>query len=478
MQQYAELSLADGEHIALDAREITRTLEGREQRMYAYNGSIPGPLLRVRQGSFATVEFKNNLPEPTTIHWHGLRQDYRDDGVPDVSQAPVQPGRQHTYTLRFPDAGVFWYHPHVREDRQQDLGLYGVIIVEPADGAWPAADKEAVLVLDDLLLDDAGRIVPHGRNAANFALMGRYGNAMLTNGKERERITLDAPGNLRLFIVNAANVRPFNFSIKGATLRVIGGDIGLLEEPKVQESVVLGPAERAIVDVSFASPGTYMMRNVNLWAAYDLGEIVVGEGGGAPAFGNGDGAFAATREDIERYRPSFGKEPDIELRLGVAMPQGGMMDMMDMHSVTDIEWEDTMGHHNAMMTSDMARWFLEDKRTGERNMDIHYSFPEGTVAKIRIENDPDGLHPMQHPIHLHGQRFLVVAIDGVPLEDLAWKDTVLIPSGKTADLLVDMSNPGEWMLHCHIAEHLASGMMAMITITEGARQAHAVGGGQ
>ncbi len=147
--------LSDGAVFELTAAPVSRRLAGRTVRMLAYNGSLPGPLLRVRQGSTLTVRFRNQLELDSSVHWHGVRVDNASDGVPGVTQDPVRPGELFTYRLRFPDAGLFWYHPHHREDMTQELGLYGGILVEPAagpgtPGAWPEVDREVVLFVDDI----------------------------------------------------------------------------------------------------------------------------------------------------------------------------------------------------------------------------------------------------------------------------------------------------------------------------------------
>lgn len=462
-----EVFLDDGAIYPVVAAPVRHTIGGTTFTAYAYNGQLPGPILRVRQGSTITVPFTNQLPEPSTIHWHGLRHDIKDDGVPGVSQDPVNPGETHTYTLRFPDAGVFWYHPHVREDRQQDLGLAGTIVVEPAGDPWPNADQEAVLVLDDILIDADGQPVPHGERQADFALMGRFGNVLLINGQKEYRLQAHTGERLRVFLVNAANVRPFNVSF-GVPVRVIGSDIGLAQNATIRESVTIHPAERYIIDIVFPEPGTYKIRNVNPWVAYDLGEVVV-----APGAGDTSPDASLPPLDLSRFEKRFNDTPDLTLRIDVDVGgMGGMMNMHQMrgmHSVTDIEWEDTMAMMNANSDATSTRWFFEEVGTRLRGMDIHRTYRVGDIVKIRIINDAKGAHPMQHPIHLHGQRFLVTSIDGEAPEQLAWKDTAAIPAGATADLLVDITNPGEWMLHCHIAEHLEAGLMTSITVepTEG-----------
>ena len=175
--------LDDGDTLRLEASLVRRTLTGRSYTMYGFNGQYPGPLIRVPQSAEIVVKFTNRLDQPTTVHWHGVRLENRFDGVPDLTQEPVPPGGSFTYRVRFPDAGIYWYHPHVREDIQQDLGLYGNLLVRSPRADWfGAANREEVLMLDDLLVGDDG-LVPFGREAATHAFMGRFGNVFLVNGE-------------------------------------------------------------------------------------------------------------------------------------------------------------------------------------------------------------------------------------------------------------------------------------------------------
>ena len=177
--------LADGDRLDLRIGPVRKNIDGAELRMLAYNGSIPGPVLHVDQGSEITVQVRNDGDVEATVHWHGLRLENQYDGVPDETQVPIPIGGTYTCKVRFPDAGFYWYHPHIREDFGLEMGLYGTIVVEPADpGYWPAADRELTLTLDDLLVED-GHIAPFSRSGPTFVAMGRYGNVMLINGETR-----------------------------------------------------------------------------------------------------------------------------------------------------------------------------------------------------------------------------------------------------------------------------------------------------
>jgi len=253
--------LTSGDTLRLTAGIVRRPFKGQTLTMFAFNGQYPGPLLQVAQGAQITVELTNALDQPTTVHWHGVRLDNANDGVPDMTQRAVAPGERFTYHLRFPDAGIYWYHPHVREDVQQDLGLYGNIMVRsPRPDYFSPADREQVLMLDDLLLGEDG-MVPFGASTATHALMGRFGNVMLVNGEPRYALSVDRGEVVRFFFTNVSNTRAFNLSFPGARMKVVAGDVGNYEREQWVESVVIGPAERYVVHVRFDRPGDIALVN-------------------------------------------------------------------------------------------------------------------------------------------------------------------------------------------------------------------------
>jgi FtsP/CotA-like multicopper oxidase with cupredoxin domain len=311
--------------------------------------------------------------------------------------------------------------------------------------------------------------------------MGRFGNVMLVNGEPRYALTVDQGEVVRFFLTNVSNTRTFNLSFPGATMKVVASDVGNYEREEWVESVVIAPAERYVVHVRFEKPGEVAL--VNRVRALDhlygrffsetdtLGTVQVGARAATPSLA---AAFAtlrpdsATRTDIARYRAHFARPADKTLVLTMEATNLPFFtrQIMQLDSIffTPVEWSGTMPGMNWAATGDEVRWILRDPATGKENMDIDWSFRRGDVVKIRLVNERRSFHGMQHPIHLHGQRFLVLAVNDVPNTNLVWKDTVLLPAGATADILVDLTNPGRWMLHCHIAEHLSAHMMMAFTV--------------
>jgi len=447
MQGY---TLENGSVFSITAAPTTWKLEGSDVVLnaFAYNNQIPGPLLKVKQGTTIFINFTNKIPMNTTIHWHGLRHKNKDDGVPGVTQDFVVSGQGYTYELQFPDSGLYWYHPHVREDIQQEKGLYGAILVESTEKNDAA--QEEVLILDDVLIE--GTDFSPFSEVTNFALMGRFGNILLINGKTDYTLSVNQCEPLRLYVNNVANVRPFNLSIENTELTIIGTDLGFIK-PYTKNSLVIAPAERYIIDVTFPKPGTYLLINKNPSKSYVLGKINVQES---------NIQCTPTKNaapNLPDYTSYLNKKPDYEFRLSLEMPA---MEMPH-EEKQPIEWEDTMFELNRVHHNKLITWIIEDTTSKKKNMDLIHEVKLGSVKKIRIINDKNSEHPMQHPIHLHGQRFLVLVENGKSNQHLGWKDTVLVPAGSTIDILVEFTNPGDWMMHCHIAEHLESGMMMMFT---------------
>ena len=465
------VEVADGDTLTLDARLIRRTIKGATYAMYAFNGQYPGPLIRVHQNATIYVRFTNHIDLPSSIHWHGVRLANRFDGAVGVTQDAVAPGGTFVYQVHFPDAGLYWYHPHVREDIEQNLWLFG---------NYNPVNAEAMLLLDDLLVDKQG-IIPFGKDAADFAIMGRFGNLFLVNGEPNYHLAVHRGDVIRFFLTNASNARSYNVNFGGAPIKLVATDLSRYEREQMVSSVVISPAQRYIAEVRFDTPGTIALTNrvqaVNNYAGEyfpevdTLGTITVSPD---PTTADHGREFATLRanpavtSDIDHYRPMFAKPVDHELALTVniqGLPNSIVSFMIvDTMYFSPVEWNDGMPDMNWVSTAKEVHWIMRDVATGKENMDINWHFKQGDVAKIRIRNDATSMHPMGHPIHFHGQRFLVLTRDGMPNANLAWQDTELIPVGSVEDLLLDASNPGTWMAHCHIAEHLEAGMHMMFTV--------------
>jgi len=475
------VELADGDEYALTASYVKKMIGGREVRMLAYNGSVPGPVIKVPQGGEVTINFKNEMDVPTTIHSHGVRLANSYDGVPGVTQPEIPPGGSFSYKIRFPDAGVFWYHPHMREDYTQELGLYGNYIVVPTNSSfWSPANIELPLFVDDILLDGSG-IAPFKTDTVERTLMGRFGNVMLLNGDPEFSLSVEKGSVARFYLTNSANTRVFNLSIPGTRIKLVGSDGGRYEKEAFVEEVMLAPSERAVIEVFFKDAGMYEIRHMTPTTEYVLGKITITDRLASPSYVRqfetirDDGSIRTEVPDLDSH---LSRRPDKYLTLSVGMEgmmssmmQGGSSDghahdhgsmgsmMGSMGAAAPIEWEDHMPEMNAVSDDVNTVWKIVDRQTKKENMDIHWTFNEGNRIKISIFNDDHSMHPMQHPIHFHGQRFLVLSRDGVENTNMVWKDTVLIGAGETVDILLDASNTGQWMAHCHIAEHLHSGMM-------------------
>jgi len=301
---------------------------------------------------------------------------------------------------------------------------------------------------------------------------------MLVNGEPRYDLAVRRGEIVRFYLTNASNARLFNLSFPGARMKVVASDVGKFEHEQWVSSIVLAPAERYVVDVEFAHPGRTVL--VNRIQALDhmfgtfsavadtLGSVRVSDAPATPSYGAQFGRLRRNDDvanELAPFRSLLDEPPSHSLLLTMrtrGLPAAISNMLIGINA--PVEWNDGMAMMNWIATGKEVTWVLRDPATGKENMDIDWHFRVGQAAKIRVVNDPSSSHAMHHPLHLHGQRFLVVSRDGVPATNLVWKDTAIIPAGETVDLLVDMANPGRWMIHCHIAEHLGAGMMGVFTV--------------
>ena len=512
------VEIADGSEFDLSIAPVAKQLGSDRVRMLGYGGSIPGPTLKVTEGSEIVVNVLNEGDHETTVHWHGLRLDNRYDGTHET-QPPIPVGGTFSARCRFPDPGVYWYHPHIREDYGQEMGLYGNILVEPADpDYWPPVNREITLTLDDILLED-GKVAPFDRAETTHAAMGRFGDLLLVGGETSPSFTAKAGEVIRFYLTNTANTRVFRVVLPGARMKLVGGDSGRVEHERFVEDVVIAPSERVVVDISFDRPGELTLEHHTPERVYPMATITVGPDRAEPSFADEfeilrtNDEMVAERRRIAEYVEAephrtiaFIAEMDMGATEGETTyvcpmhpevvsdapdhcPQCGMK-LLPAHLVSaagghehgghdhghaghgsadagGIEWEDDMVEVNRLTTPANLRWMLVDRDADAANEAIDWRFRVGDQVKIRLLNEMAGDHPMHHPFHVHGAgRFLVLSRDGVVEDNLVWKDTVLVRTGETVDILLDVSNPGRWMAHCHIAEHHESGMMFSFEVAE------------
>ncbi len=268
------IELSDGDFFKLEAKPVVKDVDGNLIRMYGYNGQIPGPLIKVKQGSKIFVDFTNNIDLETTVHWHGLRLDNNSDGVPNITQKPIEPRESFLYSLKFPDDGIYFYHPHIRPDIQLELGLYGAILVEPTSFDYNLVDQEIPLILDDIKIEN-GDVDVFSKDYTNHALMGRFGNTMFVNGETNYILDVKKGEIIRFYLANPANTRTFNFSIRDHQLKLVGNDSGRYEKESLVDSVMIASAERQIIEVLFDNPGAFTILHTTPEKNYILGTINV-----------------------------------------------------------------------------------------------------------------------------------------------------------------------------------------------------------
>lgn len=420
--------------VRLEARvQDLEILPGVLTEVWTYNGSVPGPLLRAQRGDRLVVHFTNHLPEATTIHWHGLRVPASMDGTHAV-QNPVEPGESFTYEFVLPDAGTFWYHPHVNSSAQVGYGLYGPIVVD--DPEDPLDVDDLVLVLSDMSLDENGQLLPGDSGEWFGDYFGREGSVQLVNGKVRPRLRAQAGVPQRWRVINAARARSFQVAVPDVELVRVAGDAGLIERPVQLDALRLASSERGEVLVT-------------------LPESAAGE-------------LQVLSEDPDRFHLGLPEPADPLLDLEVVGGRGRARATVPeiLQTLPEVDVEGALHRH-----IELGERIVDGTAHLAINGEVHdpavhdHGTPHvayvGDTEVWEVENATD----YDHPFHLHGFAFEVLEVAGQPWPVREWKDSVNIPRRETLRFVVTYDDrPGSWMFHCHILDHAQLGMMAVLEV--------------
>ncbi len=408
-------------------------IPGTTTEVYAYNGRVPGPTLEVREGDRVVVRFRNDLPEMTTVHWHGLHVPFEADGSPFH---PVAPGEEYEYsfTVRPGSAGTYWYHPHPNHATgiQVARGLYGAVIVRAANDPLPATLTEKVLILSDNRfhpdgsLDIPDRHSPQGRTDFEN---GREGEALLVNGEVMPTLSIRSGEVQRWRVINASAGRYYRLSLPGHKLLHVGNDGGLFERPVEVSEILLASAERV--------------------------ELLV-RGTGRPG---SEAVLQALPYDryIPQTRPKDWNTPRdlLKLHYTADAPIPPVTLPATLRPIPVLDTASATATRVMVLTQGMINGRVMDMN----RVDVSASL--GATEIWQVEN----LVGLDHPFHLHGFQFQVLDRDGVPEPFRSWKDVVNVPKHQTARFIVRYERyPGKWMFHCHILDHEDHGMMGILEV--------------
>lgn len=416
--------------------------------VWAYGGQVPGPQLRLRQGETLRVDVTNGLDEPTTVHWHGLRLPNGMDGVPELTQAPIAPGTSFSYEFKVQDAGTFWYHPHVRTTEQLGRGLYGALIVDEANP--PKVDRDVTWVIDDWRLTNEAVIAEPFDSGMDLSHGGRSGNTITVNGKLIDKVPVRAGERVRLRLINVANARVFGLRFDGENPTVIALD-GHPVTPHTPDGnmIVLASGQRADVIIDFsAKPGstTTITDAYSPRYAYEFAKFVYADGKPlreSPL----DAPIALAANPVPEPDLAAAQKHEITIDGGA---MGTMRNAVFKGDLLDIG---ELVQHGKI-------WSLNGVAAHSTKMAPMLSLKHGASHVIRMLNNTG----WDHPMHLHGHAFRILTRNGKAVPHTPWADTVLLAPRDDVEVALVADNPGDWLYHCHILEHHAAGMAAVIRV--------------
>ncbi len=425
--------------------------EGPSTAVWAYDGSVPGPVLRLRQGQPVRITVENELNEDTTVHWHGIRLPNAMDGVPGLTQPPIKPGENFVYEFTPPDAGTFWYHPHANSLVQLGHGLAGALIVEEASPV--AVDRDLLWMFQDWRLTTDGQIAAGFGSMMDAAMSGRVGNAVTVNGAPLADQPVRAGERVRLRLANACLARMMALRFEGHRPVVVAID-GQPCDPHEPEDgrLVLGPAMRidAVIDMQ-GDPGSRhaVIDDFYDGLAYTLTTLAYDSAPPLRAHPF-DAPVGLTRNPLPE--PDLGTAERQEIVL-----QGGMMGGGKLAGVGGM-----MGMATPVMNGGAA-WAINGvSMTGDgmAGMEPLFTLPRGSTCHLTMRNETAWWHPM----HVHGFSLSVLSRNGAPVRHRQWQDTVLMAPKDVIECAFVADNPGDWMLHCHVVDHQMAGLMTVFRV--------------
>lgn len=417
--------------------------DGRPLAVWAYDGQVPGPVLRATVGQPLRVRFTNRLTVPTTVHWHGVRVPNPMDGTPGVTQPAVQPGETFIYEFVPKDAGTFWFHPHVRSSEQVERGLFGVLIVD--EPSPPPYSRDVVWVLDDWRLGKDGAIDPRFVTPHDLMHDGRWGSVVTVNGHLRETLEVRPGERVRLRLVNTANGRVFAPDFGGLQAQVIAVDGMYAARPLAATGFEIAPGNRLDLDVTIPGDGNGRTLQITdrfiARQPFPLAAIrIAGDPVATPTFPSPAHATVPEWTDALAVPPTH----TLELNAQRGGPYG-------------ITWTLNGAAYVEPPTADAA---VHAASHADHSHHGTIAFPRDRFLRVRFENASYRLHPM----HIHGMFFKVLARNDVPVDEPYWRDTTLVHALEKVDVGMVPLDPGKWMLHCHVLEHAEAGMMTTVLV--------------
>ena len=419
-----------------------------ETPLWTYSGECPGPVIRAKQGEHVRILVENGLEESTTVHWHGLRVPNTMDGVPHVSQEPIEPGQNFLYDFKLEDAGTYWYHPHVNSSEQLGRGLYGTIIVEETDP--PEVDRDVVWVLDDWRVSKDGSIRDDFTHGMDISHGGRMGNYITVNGHLPEPLKVTANERIRLRLINVANARIFglNFENHNAQVIAIDGHPVTPHAPS-NDMVLLGPGQRADVIIDCVGEPGSKHRILDMAYEQSINELQDIE------YLDASPVRKKPLGPVKALPANPLKEPDLTQAVHHEMViSGGAMSGMRgaVYKGKKRSMRELMG--------EMKVWALNGVAAHTTDMPPIFNFDLGKTYVIDIKNE--SMFP--HPMHLHGHAFRLLSMNGKDVPHTPWMDTVLLTGRETARIAMVADNPGDWLFHCHVLAHVQGGMTSLIRV--------------